>query len=252
MSLKKQFSKSKSICKVTFSLPKEAVNGGKKVLLLGDFNNWDISKGIKMKAGKSGFTATLELATGNEYEFRYLIDKMNWTNDWDADAYRPSPYYGIENSVVYIGGKEKEEKQSKVKSGVAKKSAPKKKNSTKKATAKKEVTKKLSPKKKTSAKKPSVKKEVAKKIIVRKAKPDDLTKIEGVGPKISGLLKKGGFSTFEAVSKAKKTELKAILEKAGSRYQMHNPTTWPKQAKLAAQGKWTQLKTLQDNLKGGK
>ena len=110
MSLKKQFSKSKSVCKVTFSLPKEAVNGGKKVLLVGDFNKWDISKGIKMKAGKSGFTTTIELATGKEYEFRYLIDKMNWTNDWKADAYRPSPYFGIDNSVVIIGAKEKEGK----------------------------------------------------------------------------------------------------------------------------------------------
>ena len=37
--LKKQFLKTKEVCKVTFSLP-EAVQG-ETVFLVGDFNNWD-------------------------------------------------------------------------------------------------------------------------------------------------------------------------------------------------------------------
>ena len=81
---------------------------------------------------------------------------------------------------------------------------------------------------------------------------DDLTKIEGVGPKIAGLLADGGFGTFKALAKADVDALKAILADAGSRYTMHDPTTWPQQAQLATDGKWDELKTLQDELDGGK
>ena len=61
MSLKKQFSKTKPVCKVTFSLPKEAINTGNQVVVLGEFNNWDPSKGVPMKATKGGYSAVLEL-----------------------------------------------------------------------------------------------------------------------------------------------------------------------------------------------
>jgi predicted flap endonuclease-1-like 5' DNA nuclease len=83
-------------------------------------------------------------------------------------------------------------------------------------------------------------------------KKDDLTKIEGIGPKIAGLLTEAGISTFSDLAKAKTTKVKEILEAAGSRYKMHDPTTWGKQAKLAADGKWDDLKKLQDELMGGK
>ncbi len=83
-------------------------------------------------------------------------------------------------------------------------------------------------------------------------KPDDLKKIEGVGPKISELLTNAGMGTFQAVADADPAAIKEILVAAGSRYQMHDPTTWPQQAKLAAEGKWDELKTLQDELDGGK
>jgi len=101
MSLKKKFLKSKPICKVTFSLPKEATYGSNAVLLLGDFNNWDKKQGIPMKLRKGEFTATVDLPSGAEYQFRYLVDEENWENDWAADRYVTSPY-GIENSVVSV------------------------------------------------------------------------------------------------------------------------------------------------------
>jgi predicted flap endonuclease-1-like 5' DNA nuclease len=81
---------------------------------------------------------------------------------------------------------------------------------------------------------------------------DDLKKIEGVGPKIAELLIAAGIATFDALSKAKADKIKAILTAAGSRYTMHDPTTWPKQAKLAAAGKWDELKKWQAELNGGK
>ena len=83
-------------------------------------------------------------------------------------------------------------------------------------------------------------------------KKDDLTKIEGIGPKISGLLHSGGIPTFRALSNAPVKKIQDILNAAGPRYQMHKPASWPKQAGLAADGKWDVLKKLQDELDGGK
>ena len=81
---------------------------------------------------------------------------------------------------------------------------------------------------------------------------DDLTKIEGIGPKIKQLLYDGGIKTFDRLSETDSSAIKTILEAAGPRYQMHNPSTWPEQSALAAAGKWEDLKKLQDVLDGGK
>lgn len=82
-------------------------------------------------------------------------------------------------------------------------------------------------------------------------KPDDLRKIEGIGPKISELLAAGGIPTFQALADANIDTVKAILEAAGPRYKIANPTTWAQQAGLAAAGKWDELESLQDRIKGG-
>lgn len=81
---------------------------------------------------------------------------------------------------------------------------------------------------------------------------DDLKKIEGVGPKIAEILTEAGLGTFESIATSDSEAIKEILSNAGNRYKMHDPTTWPQQAKLAADGEWDNLKTLQDELKGGK
>ena len=81
---------------------------------------------------------------------------------------------------------------------------------------------------------------------------DDLKKIEGVGPKIAGLLNDAGINTFADLAKADADKVKAILDAAGSSFAMHDPSTWGQQAQLAADGKWDELKTLQDELQGGK
>ena len=83
------------------------------------------------------------------------------------------------------------------------------------------------------------------------AKADDLKKVEGVGPKIAELFIAAGIDTFAKLGKASQDELKAILEAAGSRYASKNPGSWPKQAKMAADGKWDELKKWQDETKGG-
>ncbi|WP_310586677.1 50S ribosomal protein L15 [Marinilongibacter aquaticus] len=84
------------------------------------------------------------------------------------------------------------------------------------------------------------------------ASGDDLKKIEGVGPKIAELLQNAGLDSFAAVAGASVETLQQILSEAGSRYASHNPTTWPEQAALAADGKWDELKELQDKLNGGR
>lgn len=99
--LKKDFSKTKPVCKVTFTLPLEAAQGGKEVRILGDFNEWSWEKGYKMKAQKAEFTTEVELAAGKEYQFRYLIDNHIWENDWNADSYQVTPFGGY-NSVLSL------------------------------------------------------------------------------------------------------------------------------------------------------
>ena len=137
---------------------------------------------------------------------------------------------------------------------VAKKTTAKK--VAKKPTAKKVVakaTKKVASKKAT----PKATKKVAKKVVAKKAAntnvvADDLKKIEGIGVKMEIILNEAGIKTFTQLAKAKTTTLKEILVAANPRYRMYNPSTWGKQAKLAATGKWAALTTLQKQIKGGK
>lgn len=83
-------------------------------------------------------------------------------------------------------------------------------------------------------------------------KLNDLKIIEGVGPKIEQILKEGGIESWDDLANASVDRLKEILEAAGSRYQMHDPSTWPAQAKFAAQGQFDDLKEYQDMLIGGR
>jgi len=192
--MKKQYSKTQNTCKVTFSLPPEAVTGASSVTLLGDFNEWQEQAGIPLKPQKDGsYKTQLELSAGKRYEFRYLVDGYRWENDYDADQYVPSPYSGIDNCVVEITSKK-----------------------------------------------------------VKSAKKDDLRKIEGIGPKIAKILQEEKIISFQDLASAPVEKLKEVLQKAGPRFKMHSPLTWPQQAQLAATERWDELKKLQDELNGGK
>ncbi len=110
------------------------------------------------------------------------------------------------------------------------------------------------PKKETKKATPkaTVKKEAPKKATPKKAKADDLKKIEGVGPKAAEAMVNAGLDTFAKVAKADSAKIKDILTEASSRLAHLEPGTWPQQAALAAAGKWDELKELQDKLDGGK
>ena len=76
--------------------------------------------------------------------------------------------------------------------------------------------------------------------------------VEGIGPKIEKLLYAADIKNWHDLAATSVDELKEILKNAGPRYKLHDPTSWPKQANLAAEGKFDELKTYQDKLKGGK
>jgi len=84
-----------------------------------------------------------------------------------------------------------------------------------------------------------------------KSKADDLTKVEGIGPKAAEALTNSGIATFGDLAKADPEKIKETLTEASSRMAHLDPTSWPKQAQMAADGKWDELKEWQDNAKGG-
>ena len=88
---------------------------------------------------------------------------------------------------------------------------------------------------------------------VEPSEPDDLTRIEGIGPKISGALQAAGITTFAQLAGTDVDRIKQILEEADPNLlKLADPSTWPRQAKLAASGKWDALERWQERLKGGR
>jgi hypothetical protein len=81
---------------------------------------------------------------------------------------------------------------------------------------------------------------------------DNLKRIEGIGPKIAQLLQHNGIQTFAQLADTRVDRLLAILQAGGPNFGLADPTTWPEQAKLAADGAWDQLQALQERLIGGR
>ncbi len=130
-------------------------------------------------------------------------------------------------SIVAKGAK-------KAKAAEPKKAAPKKEAAPKAAPVAK-ATPKAAPKKAAAPK--------------ASAKPDDLKKVEGIGPKIASTLNDAGIVTFADLATSKPAKISEIIADVRGN---HVTDTWPAQAKLAADGKWDELKKWQDELDGGK
>lgn len=203
--------------KISFRLAAEQVGGASEGILLGDFNNWEPAQGIQLQKQEDGSLQTeIELIGGQSYQYRYLLSDGRWVNDVLAGTTFTEVYgQWVENNIVNVPVSERPQ--------VASEKKLTRKSSTKKAVAKKE-----------------------------KPVAEDLTRIEGIGKKIAALLKKKDIITYKALAKCSIKNLKAILEEAGPKYNVHNPTSWPKQAKLAAAAKWDELDALQKELIGGK
>lgn len=99
MAIKKEYSKDKKTCKVTFTLPKKIAEQFEEVALVGDFNNWN-HKANRFTT-KNNESITIELEVNKEYQFRYLADGEVWLNESEADKHVATPY-GSENSVLVL------------------------------------------------------------------------------------------------------------------------------------------------------
>ena len=208
--------------KVTFVLPAEIVADASHGLLLGEFNNWDKDNGFSLKKSKDGsMKTTVQLEAGKSYEYRYLLDGGRWVNDDSASHYTHVYQFGVANCVVSVPD-ENVFRNTKTEIDPAplavreKKSAP------------------------------------GRKKVKEQKETDDLTKVEGIGKKIAELLNAEGILTYADLAKSPVKRLKSLLEVAGPKFSVHQPSSWPKQAKLAAAGKWEELTALQKELKGGK
>ena len=92
----------------------------------------------------------------------------------------------------------------------------------------------------------------AKAVFGKTIKQDDLTVVEGIGPKIKELFHNHDVTTWAALSKCSVEKCEAVLKSGGKRFELHKPGTWPKQADMAANGLWKELNEWQDLLDGGR
>lgn len=98
MAIKKQYLKSKPVCKVTFSVSAE---DAKKVSVVGTFNEWNAKKAPLKKLKNGTFKGTVDLETGNSYEFKYVVDGV-YINDSEADGYLWNDFAASENGVLNL------------------------------------------------------------------------------------------------------------------------------------------------------
>ncbi|PNQ74893.1 hypothetical protein C1T31_01795 [Hanstruepera neustonica] len=89
-------------------------------------------------------------------------------------------------------------------------------------------------------------------IFGKKVKENDLTIIEGIGPKIAELFHDKNIVTWKALSECSVEKCQSVLDFGGERFKIHNPGTWPEQAKMAYEGHWKKLFDWQEELDGGR
>jgi hypothetical protein len=87
LGLCREYSPDRSKCRVTFRLPRENARGAHYVSLAGDFNGWNSARSPMRRLENGDFILTLELDGNRQYQFRYLVDGVQWENDHDADRY---------------------------------------------------------------------------------------------------------------------------------------------------------------------
>lgn len=97
--LKKNYTKTRTSCRVTFKLPADVE--AKTAALCGDFNAWDESADPMKRLKDGSFSVTVSIPTSQTYRFRYLLDGERWENDWEADGYAPNEY-GSDDSILEL------------------------------------------------------------------------------------------------------------------------------------------------------
>lgn len=92
----------KQTCKVKFCLPADLNGNFKKASVVGDFNNWDSTQHPLRKRSNGLYSAIVELPSGQEFQFRYILDGERWENEPEADRQVVSSFGDSHNSVVVI------------------------------------------------------------------------------------------------------------------------------------------------------
>ncbi len=201
--------------KVTFTLTAASLIGAEGCVLLGEFNDWNLEEGHYLtKQADGSMQVDVELEAGKEYQYRYLLSNGRWVNDESEKATSEIRGFPVTNCIIRVP-----------------------------------AIKVKAPASEAKTVKPKTKSAKPKTVVHLK---DNLTRVEGIGKKIESLLYKNKIYSFRQLSKTTIKSLNEILEAGGNKFAMHNPGTWPKQAKLAAEEKWEDLKLLQQHLKGGK
>ena len=198
-----------------------------KVLLLDD--NGNVTIGAPVINGAAVEAKVVKHLRGDKV---IVFHKKRRKGYRKKNGHRQSLTEIIIESIVAKGAKKAAPAKAKA-AAPKKEQAPKAAVAAKKATPKKEATPKATPAKKAPA----------------KAKADDLKKVEGIGPKIASKLVAAGITTFADLAKTKPAKISEIISEVRGN---HVTDTWPAQAKLAADGKWDELKKWQDELDGGK
>ncbi len=98
MSIKKQFIKTKPVCKVTFSVEAKEAN---LASVVGDFNNWNPAEGELSKLKNGTFKGVFDLPKDASYEFKYVIDG-NFVNESESDSFKWNDFAGTENGVLTV------------------------------------------------------------------------------------------------------------------------------------------------------
>jgi predicted flap endonuclease-1-like 5' DNA nuclease len=92
----------------------------------------------------------------------------------------------------------------------------------------------------------------ARAMLGKKVSQDDLKIVEGIGPKIEGLFHNYNIKTWKALSRTSVAKCHEVLDSGGEKYRVHDPASWPMQAKMCYENKWNQLHRWQEEHKHGK
>ncbi|MGO4822377.1 MULTISPECIES: isoamylase early set domain-containing protein [unclassified Flavobacterium] len=98
MAIKKQFIKTKPVCKVTFSI---VAKDADHAAVVGDFNNWNVAEGTLNKLKNGTFKGVFDVNKDASYEFKYVVDGA-FVNEPEADSFKWNDFAGSENSVILV------------------------------------------------------------------------------------------------------------------------------------------------------
>jgi predicted flap endonuclease-1-like 5' DNA nuclease len=76
---------------------------------------------------------------------------------------------------------------------------------------------------------------------------DDLTTLDGIGPKVSTVLRLARITSFSRLASTSVDRIREILEAENPNLlRLTDPSTWPEQARMAAEGDWEALSALKN------